>query len=290
MLINSSYFTGGERNIPNTHYADVAGLISELINLREPEYMTKALGYELYLALKNGLLSSSPDARYLSILLGADFIGLNGTKKRWPGLVSVTDAQSSVTINSSSTPSIFFTVGTADAPIAGATQYDNPSLVGKKIKVTQRGFGPLELLNEDESNEATADIAIVDTGGFRWLNGFSFGGGDKYLIEFDSALLDISGAEIVQFQVSPIADYVYYYWLKHVHTQVTNTSTVKTDNANSSIVSPKYKATEAWNAMADKTALLYEFLVVNSTTYPEYQYHQSSRELINLLTKINLFF
>lgn len=290
MLINSSYFTGGERNIPNTHYSDVSGLISEIISIREPEYLLKALGYELYSIFKAGIIAATPDQRYRDILLGAEFIGLNGEKKRWEGLVSLTEPQANVIIWSAATPEIFFTVGVGDAPAAGATEYNNSSLVGKTFKVKQRGVGPLEQLEPDESNNATADIATLETGGFRWLNGFAFSDADKYTIEIASSAIDANGATVVAFPVSPIADYVYYYWLKHTHTQVTNTSTVKTDNANSTPISPKYKATEAWNSMVRRTSLLVEFLMVNSSTYPEYQYHLSSRELKNLITKINLFF
>jgi hypothetical protein len=90
--------------------------------------------------------------------------------------------------------------------------------------------------------------------------------------------------------VSPISDYVYYYWLKHKHTQVMEVGIVQTDNQNAKLVSPKHKACDAWNSMVDRTCLMYEFLMANILFYPEFQNHSNSKALMLLTTKINPFF
>lgn len=90
--------------------------------------------------------------------------------------------------------------------------------------------------------------------------------------------------------VSPIADYVYYYWLKNKHTQVMAVGTIQAENQNSKAVSPRHKAVDAWNGMVKKTEGLYSFMISNSDIYPEFLRHSYSWDIINLTTKINPLF
>lgn len=183
-LINSSYFIG-EKNIPNITYADVSGVLNNLILAHENEYLKIALGYELFLLFMPGIIVATPNQRYLDILNGQDFTGENGKRKRWAGLISP------------------------------ATPFNAQS---------------------------------------------------------------------------PIADYVYYYWLKFNHTQTSGLGEVRSEVQNAARVSPKHKAVMAWNGMVEKSWLLYEFLKVNPVTYPEFQAYLSDPDINLMLTKINTFF
>lgn len=289
-LINSSYFIG-RRNVPNINAPENLSLINHLIKVHEKEYLQKLLGYELFTLFTAGILQSTPDQRYLDILLGVEFTGVDGLKKRWPGLVSVTSSQPSVNVSISSDADIIFTVGvTPGAPAAGATSYSNANLAGKTYRVFQRGYGWLEPLKQDNSNSLQADITINPVGGFAFRNGISFPGGDKFFITFDAGSLNVSNVPVVPEPDSPIADFVYYHWLKHNHTVVTGIGNVKAEAQNSTRVTEKYKACQAWNDMVDKSNLLYEYLYVNTATYPEYELYMTSRDIRFLLTKIHPYY
>lgn len=289
-FVNNSYFIG-EKNVPNTSYADVSSVLSNLIVVHEPEYLKTILGYELFLLFMAGIQVASPDQRYLDILLGQDFTGENGNRKRWAGLISASSAAISAIINPTGLNDFSFVVGVSTgAPVNGNVSYINTSLAGKSFKVTQRGFGPLESLKSDNSNVATADISIRSTGGFNWLRGITFSTSDKYFITGLYSPIDISTLPTNFDAQSPIADYVYWYWLKFNHTQTSGLGEVRSDATNAIRVSPKYKAVLSWNNMVEKSWLLYEFLRVNPTVYPEYQPYLNDTDVNLLLTKTNPFF
>lgn len=289
-LIDSSYFDTSERNVPNTGQADVLSKLNNLIEIREREYLKAVLGYELFKLFLVGISSITPAQRYLDILLGVDFTGLNGRLKRWEGLISILSPSLVVTVPLTSTDDIFFTVGVAPGPAAGDTTYINSSLAGLAYRVTQRGIGPLEPLEDDDSNILTADIQINPTGGFTLLNSEFFILGDKFQIELLSTSIDVSGYSFVSVPDSPIADYVYFWWLKQNLSHTSGLGEVRSKAENSELVSPKHKAVKAWNDMAEKTALLHEFLRVNSpAVYPEYELYMSDSEVRYLVTKTNIF-
>lgn len=95
---------------------------------------------------------------------------------------------------------------------------------------------------------------------------------------------------VVANAVSPIADYVYYYWLKQNHTQTSGLGEVANVAQNAVRVSPKLKAVDAWDSMVDRSWLLYEFLKVNPVTYPEFQAYLSDPDINLMLTRINTLF
>ena len=284
-LINSSYFIG-ERNIPNTSYPEILSSLNNLIAIREKEYILKSLGYELFKGFWLSLANTTPAQRYVDILLGKEFTGMDGTLQKWDGLVS----ESSNTFTINPLEDIFFTVGTLGAPANGTDTYTNSSLAGLNYTVTQRGFGPLEELKGDNSNVSTADIQILTSGGFKWLGATRFTQSDKYQIQFIGTVLTVSGYDVQSIPKSPIADYIYFYWLKQQHTQTSGIGEVRAEGQNSIRVSSKHKAAATWNDMSEKTCMLKEFLIMSSSIYPEFQQYAGSRELWYLTSKINTFF
>lgn len=275
MLIDKSYFDSEKRNIPNTDQPDVLSLLNNLIAVREREYLIGALGYDLFKAFTAGIAALNPAQKYLDILLGIEFTAWNGRLKRWDGLISIPVDTLEVTVPlNTDSPDLFFTVGELGAPADMDVAYVNTSLKGANFRIFQRALGPLEPLKSNNSNIATADIQINPTGGFTWLNGIRFYSGDKYHIELLSSSLDVSAYPGSTIPESPIADYVFYWYLVGKVNHVSGTGQVEAKNQNSIIVSSAHQQVQAWNNMVDKTRMLKEFLRVNYETYPEYQSYE----------------
>jgi hypothetical protein len=289
-LINSSYFKG-YKTIPNLNRIEEQTELCALINLHEPELLKALLGYELFTLFMAAITSPNPEQRYLDILFGKEFTRRDGLKDRWKGLITVTDPAATIYTTVSADNDIVFTVGIGTGnPVQNDTSYVNSDLAGKTYKVFLQYVGWLEILKSDNSNSATAEIRIDSTGGFSWLNGNSFSGGTKYFISLESSVLDISNVPVAPMQDSPIADYVFFYWLKKTYSQVTSSGTVKTTPQNALPVSPRWNAVQSWNKMVDECCLLWEMLVVDPGAYPEYEIYAYNREVVTLLTKINGFF
>lgn len=89
---------------------------------------------------------------------------------------------------------------------------------------------------------------------------------------------------------SPIAEYVFFKWVKLTHSQSTNNGQVKTENENSSAFSPRYKMVSVWNSMVEKNWILYQFLQANQLVYTPFTSYGFCKKLRNLLTKINPYF
>lgn len=79
------------------------------------------------------------------------------------------------------------------------------------------------------------------------------------------------GSGIVIAPETPIAQYVYYQFLRDIASSITlvGNAASKTDNAER--VNSLSKMCDAWNDMVDMTQLLAAFLTVNATDYPDFQ-------------------
>ena len=288
MLIDSTYFIG-ERNIPNTDRPEVSSLLDSFIVKYEGDYLRKALGYELQKALSEALLLPTVPQRFIDLLFGVDFTDNHSTLQRWPGFISYTGTTPTAAISLPAASDLFFTIGqTIGAPVNGATEYNNTALASASYRVIQRGFGPLEILKDDNSNIATADIELLPAGGFKWRGSTTFSDGDKYTIQFLSSPIDVSGVEVVPLPESPIADYIYYHFLKFAATQTTGIGEVKAEAQNAMAESSQNKMVQAWNDMALKTKLLWEWLS-NSEDFPEFKTYYFTTEACQLVTFKNRY-
>lgn len=70
--------------------------------------------------------------------------------------------------------------------------------------------------------------------------------------------------------VSPIAQFVYWHYVRDLHIQQAGTGTVKPENANSTVVSPIMKMVQAWNEMVKSINVLWQFLEANSEVYSDF--------------------
>ena len=83
---------------------------------------------------------------------------------------------------------------------------------------------------------------------------------------------------------SPIANYVYYYFMRDAATLTSGIGEVKPTGENSSNASGAVKMMRAYNQMCEQTALLHEFLLANKDVYTEFDYSH-----IVLFRPLNLF-
>lgn len=86
---------------------------------------------------------------------------------------------------------------------------------------------------------------------------------------------------------SPIADFVFWFYLKRNATQTTGVGEATASMQNAMNASSKQKMVDAHNRMVDKNKILHELLTVKYLDYPEYQYRPSGIENRSMLVKLN---
>lgn len=79
---------------------------------------------------------------------------------------------------------------------------------------------------------------------------------------------------------SPIANYIYFHYLRHNHTQATITG-VKADGDDGRLVSPERKMMFAWNDMVRMNIRLVRWLQGNNADYPDIATDFELMETIN---------
>ena len=88
---------------------------------------------------------------------------------------------------------------------------------------------------------------------------------------------------------SPIADYVYYHYLRQVANNASGVGQVQATVENSMIVSSAKQQARSYNNMVTKCMLFVEFMQLNGSVYPEYQFQLGNIDLWNLLTRVNAY-
>jgi hypothetical protein len=252
MLIDRTYFIG-EINIPNTSNQAVAALLDHFIERYEPEFLKKALGYELYTSFMAGVAVSPPvQDKWLRLLQGGEYTTLAQELFYWKGLVS----QPLSTINAiDAANSTIIVVGRGQQydPADGSASTIIPAaLVGKDFTLTQRLVGQLR---PDEYTVAGNSLTLTDT---------VFNQGDTFF--FKSASLALSQSSGI-YKKSPIANYVYYWFMRNNATQTAATGEVKGTSENSANVSASVKIVRAWNEMAETVREMNEFLMTFRDLY-----------------------
>ena len=87
MIIDDTYFIR-KINLPQTGSTDGRAEVQGFIDTYEPEYLQKVLGYPLWKAFTDGIAGSGePDARWLTLLDGAEFT-YNSSTIKWPGFTA----------------------------------------------------------------------------------------------------------------------------------------------------------------------------------------------------------
>lgn len=86
-------------------------------------------------------------------------------------------------------------------------------------------------------------------------------------------------------KISPIANYVYYKMLDDGVIDLATIGAVVPKGENADRTYPMLKQKEAWNRMVDMLRILHDYLRLNRTTYPEFDYYRPC----GITTKINQF-
>lgn len=85
MLLIDTYFIN-EISIPTNQIESLGSAISYY----ETDFLRKVLGIELFNEFKTAIESGTPAQKWLDLKDGADYVGLNGKKYHWDGLVNET--------------------------------------------------------------------------------------------------------------------------------------------------------------------------------------------------------
>ena len=89
MIINTTFFDGGELNIPGTDTTAISESLDDIIGIYEPDYLKKALSYPLW-KLFNATLPIPPAGRFADLLNGGvEYTDSNGYVKEWGGFNTV---------------------------------------------------------------------------------------------------------------------------------------------------------------------------------------------------------
>lgn len=92
----------------------------------------------------------------------------------------------------------------------------------------------------------------------------------------------------ITIEISPIACYVYYWFMRNNHSQTATMGEVKSKNENAVSHNPALKMVRAWNEMSQAIRDLKHFLDAKQSDYPEWKDHDSWR-MLRLFAPINEF-
>lgn len=104
------------------------------------------------------------------------------------------------------------------------------------------------------------------------LGGLQFNNQTVVFLQIGPRLAAISGSVI---KLSPIANYVFYQFVDERVIDFTLVGNVKSTTENNRIADEAPRLVYTWNRMVDMNKLLYNFLKVNKTVYPEWKSHCS---------------
>ena len=102
------------------------------------------------------------------------------------------------------------------------------------------------------------------------IQGTSYNRNDGYRVITEGLTGDIIYNANSGFYRSPIANYVYYQYMRENQSQTSNVGEVYLQSENSIRVSSNNKMVTAWNEMVDLLWVLHDFIMDNEAKYPDY--------------------
>lgn len=257
-IIDHSYFIG-EINLPQTTTPEGQAAITQFITIYEKQLLQMALGYELWKAFTDGLEIAPVPQKWLDLLSGKEFTTLSGKPKKWEGLIILSGGQV-LTINNDNNFTMIVGRGQPyDAVPNAQTVTLPPQFVDVSFIIERREVGQLR---EDEYSVSGSTLSLIPPDKFLSGDTFFY----KKATSFGFSSSDTS-------KQSPIANYVYWHFVKVNITQTAGIGEVQTKGENADRIYPSLKLVNAWNKMIDWILVLKEFLDVNKETYPEWEKH-----------------
>lgn len=254
MLIDRTYFVG-ELNIPNTSQAAIGSLTDLFIEKYENQFLNDVLGYTLYKALKAGLDIVPVAQIWTDLIEGVEYTDQNNKVRYWKGLVSQPPSVINA-LDAINTISIQVGAGGTYDPVTGSNSTTIPAaLVGKDFTLEQRGVG--QLLTSEYS--IVGNVLTLVTGVFA-VNDIYF---------YKAATLAINTSTGTS-KASPIANYVYYWYMRNNHTQTASTGETKGKHENAEMASMAVKLVRAWNEMSVWICELVDYLDAKKDIYTDW--------------------
>ena len=255
MLIDRTYFVG-ELNIPNTSQVAIGSLVDLFIEKYEEQFLNDVLGYSLNKALKAGLQVVPVAQKWTDLIEGVEYTDIYSKTRFWKGLVS----QPPSVLNAlDAINDIDVRVGRGQQfdPVAATTSTTIPTaLVGKDFVIYQRAIGKL-----------IPDVDYSVSGSTLTLLSGQFGNNDWYT--YKSATLAINTSTGTS-KASPIANFVYYWYMRNNHTQTASTGETKGKHENADTASIAVKLTRAWNEMSEWICELVNYLNAKKDDYTDW--------------------
>lgn len=284
-LISNSYFYY-ERTVPNVATADQSAYIADLISKYEREYLIGVLGYELFELFEAGIKQPVIDQRYIDVLYGKTFTDGRGVKRKWDGLIPVAGNTAIISPpNLTANTNFWFEVGVngsapgqVNGPAVGATTFTLAALK-PPYRVYQRGLGELFQDYDVDKND----------GNFVLLGGVTFATEGVFDVKFDNpySVTGVDNVALAPSYRSPIADYVYWHYLRSRTGLVGDTGILRTGTKDAVMISPVDKMVSAWNDMATQNAMLWGFFKAYATTYPEWSFSKVDQKFFTYENSLN---
>lgn len=272
MLIDRTYFIG-DLNIPNTSNAAVGSLLDWFIEKYEEKFLNDVLGYDLHKAFKAGMEEDPVPQKWTDLIEGVEYTDLQDKTRFWKGLVTQPPSVLNA-LDALNTIAVIVGGGGAYDPVVGQNSVTIPAvLVGKTFTLEQRGVGQLR----DDEYSIVGNTLTLTTG--------LFGNSDTYF--YKSATLAINTTTGTSKQ-SPIANYVYYWYMRNNHSQTAAMGEVKSKNENADKHSPANKMSRAWNEMAESVHELVHYLDAKKTDYADWE-KQDQWRMLRSFRPINEF-
>lgn len=269
-LIDQTYFVG-DLTIAGRTKTEVSERLALFIEKYEDEFLRNLFGYPMYKALLDGLSQVTVDQRWLDILEGKEFQYSSRTRQ-WGGLIMLATGQT-LTINPAGQQTLISGgAGAYDPTVGASTLTLPPAFVNSYFIIERRGTGQLR---SDEYSVSGNTLTLV--GMPAWNNG-------ETIILSKNPSIGIAGPGTLA--KSPIANYVYWHWLKDQTTQTVGLGEVASKSENAQLVSPATKMVRAWNEMSEWVEELYYFMQTSYADYPEWQFGDSN---FSKFRKTNMF-
>lgn len=252
-LIDRSYFYA-QLTIANISQKAVQDSVDDFINLKEPEFLNKALGYDLSRSFILGLAEDPIPARWLELLQGVTFTNSFSRTNRWIGFAG---ANSTIYLNGNLRNNMFIYAGvTTGFPVAGNT-FTDESLKNWNYSVDIRASGELDPDTEWEK---------LPGGGVHILiPGYSSQANEVWILRFSEKVINLT--DISTEKISPTANYVWFEYMRNIVQQTVGVGVVEAKAENAAKVSPDTKMVEIWNMMSRQLLNLWQYLEVNRDAF-----------------------
>lgn len=293
-LIDHTYFTE-DIFIPGLETEGILEKVQSYIEHNEPVFLRDVLGYELWLALKEGLEAETPSQKWIDLRDGAEYTNYSGYKTIWPGLTGrfgqTGFAGGQPVVSAIARYQYKVGRGESEGTLGDGRYWADPAdgsdtLIDERLSSATKD--QLQVHEAGYGNKLHSEYDLRTGGGIILTGSKKFNINTAWFIDYQRTVQQDSEPAEDTYYTSIIANYVYCRWMKKEHTQSMRLGEVKPRLENAEQFNSGHKIVRAWNEMSDIINVLYEFLEINRETYPEWDNH-SKAAMLRKFSKINQF-